>query len=101
MHRLSTQFETPPLIDTNEIIGWLIRYDAHLAEVKRDLGEINRKLDHLLPLLSADHMLGFRGPPASAGPNPIQTQNDPLGSEGFNPTGTYLTLKFGFTNQPV
>jgi len=46
--------------------------------------------DHL-SLFTVDHTLGFRGPSASAGPNPIQTQNDPLGLGGFGPTGTHLS----------
>ena len=73
-------FEAP--YSTNEIAGRLIRYESQLFEVKRELGEVHRKLDQLLSALIGD-----------LDQIQTQTQNGPLGSEEFSKFGTHLTLK--------
>jgi len=80
--------EAPHL--TNEIIGRLIRYESHLVEVRRELGEANRKLDLLLSSSIVDHAFGSQNLSASMGLDQTQTQNGPLGLES-NTLGTHPT----------
>jgi len=77
----------------NEIIGRLIRYESHLIEVKRELWEVNRKLDHLLSLSTVDHTPGFYDSSVLNGVDQTPIQNGPPGLEVFNVPGTHLTLK--------
>jgi len=95
MYQLSpdTQTEAPSWI--SEITGWLVRCEDHLVAVKRDLDEVNRKVDSILswPTAHDDHVLGFHEPFAPDGPNQIFAQGGHLGSGDLNSLGMYLILK--------
>jgi len=96
MYQTSTYTGPEAPLLTNEIIGWLIRYESDLAEVKRDLSGMNRKIDQLLSLSIVGHISGFSQP---IDPDQVHTQNSPASLEEFNALGTYLTLKCSPANQ--
>ena len=54
------QLKSSPLI--NDIVKRLIRYENNLAEVKRNLDEVNRKVDSLLEQPTANHTPEFSDP---------------------------------------
>ena len=64
------QLKTSPLI--NDIVKRLIRYENNVAEIKRNLDEVNRKVDSLLEQSTADHAPEFNDPFA---PGNIATLN--------------------------
>lgn len=98
------------------IVERLTRYESNLAGIKRDLDEVNRKVDFLLRQPTTNHGPGFNGPfapgnvtplngsrpPTSStrhefpsdvvGPNLILTQTGPLDFEEFNSLGAYPRL---------
>jgi len=64
------QLKASPLI--NDIVKRLIRYESNLAEIKRNLDEVNRKVDSLLDQPTANHTPEFNDPFA---PGNIATLN--------------------------
>jgi len=80
--RSNTQPGAPPFVD--EIARW---YERHLAEIKRDLDEVNRKVDCLLSRPTAYHSLEPDDPffPFA---NQILTLRGPLDLEESNALGT-------------
>lgn len=64
------QLKTSPLI--NDIVKRLIRYENNLAEIKRNLDEVNRKVDSLLDQSTANYAPEFNDPFA---PGNIATLN--------------------------
>ena len=64
------QLKSSPLI--NDIVKRLIRYESNLAEIKRNLDEVNRKVDSLLELPTASNTPEFNDPFA---PGNIATLN--------------------------
>ena len=64
------QLKTSPLI--NDVVKRLIRYENSLAEIKRNLDEVNRKVDSLLDQSTANHAPEFNDPFA---PGNIATLN--------------------------
>jgi len=69
---------------------WLIRYESYLVEVKRELREVNRKLEYLVSLSTVDHTSRFHDFSAPSGPDQTRIQNGPLGLE-FNALDTHPT----------
>ena len=57
---LDTQLKTSPLI--NDIVKRLMRYENNLVEIKRNLDEVNRKVDSLLDHSPANHAPEFNDP---------------------------------------
>jgi translation initiation factor 4A len=64
------QLKSSPLI--NDLVKRLIRYENNLAEIKRNLDEVNRKVDSLLDQSPASHAPEFNDPFA---PGNIATLN--------------------------
>ena len=64
------QLKASPLI--NDIVKRLIRYENNIAEIKRNLDEVNRKVDSLLDQSTASHAPEFNDPFA---PGNIATLN--------------------------
>jgi hypothetical protein len=64
------QLKASPLI--NDIVKRLIRYESNLAEIKRNLDEVNRKVDSLLDQSTTNHAPEFNDPFA---PGNIATLN--------------------------
>ena len=54
------QLKASPLI--NDIVKRLIRYESNVAEIKRGLDEVNRKVDSLLDQSTASHTPEFNDP---------------------------------------
>ena len=54
------QLKVSPLI--NDIVKRLIRYESNLSEIKRNLDEVNRKVDSLLDQSTAGHAPEFNDP---------------------------------------
>ena len=64
------QLKSSPLI--NDLVKRLIRYESNLAEIKRNLDEVNRKVDSLLGQSTPSHAPEFNDPFA---PGNIATLN--------------------------
>jgi len=67
---LDAQLKSSPLI--NDLVKRLIRYENNLAEIRRNLDEVNRKVDSLLDQSTANHAPEFNDPFA---PGNIATLN--------------------------
>jgi len=88
---LDARLEIPPYI--KEITGWLIRYENTLAAVKRDLDEVNRKIDRVLYGPAVYHALGSHDSLASVGPNHAPTNKGHITPGGSHSLGAFLLLR--------
>ena len=115
MHRLrfGTQLKTPPIDHVTERLLWC---KSNLAEIKRNLDEIDCNVDNLLDQFAGNRapeshnifvpgnvatsngsrpsftLTPHRLPPDFTAPSRIQNQGGPLDLEEFNPLGGYPHL---------
>jgi len=78
---------------TKEITGWLIRCENTLDVVKRDLDEVNRKIDRVLYGPAVYHALGSHDSLASVGPNHSPTNKGHIAPGGSHSLGAFLLLR--------